>query len=279
MKKVKKIKYAYVFAANIRDELIYLVSCDYKIIFILDKNVKKIIDYIVVDDIENTYCMSEIVIVDKYLYTIPFWGSHVNKILDNTNIDNIKIDKKNSKVVYAGCVIDDGVWLLPLMNSDNMYLVDGNCMKIKVFPSVFKCVDFSHEILKEYNHTVFTTLKKMGNNIWFAVRLGGEVLCFDSSDIKWKKYDIGIEIIDFIYAENFFWFLSNDAIIYRWDVEHEDIRVWHKINKNKLKNKKENALIFSYITYKEHCLWCLPDFSDTICVINTITKEERNIQI
>ena len=49
MKKVKKIKYAYVFAANIRDELIYLVSCDYKIIFILDKNVKKIIDYIVVD--------------------------------------------------------------------------------------------------------------------------------------------------------------------------------------------------------------------------------------
>lgn len=279
MEKARKIKYAYVFAATIKDDLIYLASCDYKIIFVLDKNTKKIIDYIVIDDITNTYCVSEMIIVDKYIYTIPFMGSYINKILNNTKIDSIKIDKKNNRVVYAGCIIDDKTWLLPLMNSDNMYLVDGNCMQMKVFPSVFKCVDFPHEILKEYNHTVFTTLKKTKNKIWFAVRLGSQVLCFDYSDMKWKKYDIGIEIIDFTYAENFFWFLSNDAIIYRWDSESEDIRVWHKIDKNKLKNKKENTLIFSYITYRKHFLWCLPDFSDTICAINTITKEEKNIQI
>lgn len=273
------IKYAYVFAADSRDEDIYFVSPHYPLVFILDKNTYALKDYIELGKNEELWNVSEVVCTDDSIYTIPCKNSVMNRISRTDKfINKIKIEKKDERAWYAGCIVDNKLWVLPVMDSDKMYSICIDNLHMEEYPSIFVKMELPEKIREEYAHTVFTALKVVGKQIWFAERFDRGIFCFDTFKEEWERYNVYLNIVDLVFAEEKFWILSLDDIVYSWNAGTE-INSEYEINKGKMLSMGENYCLFKYITYKNGLLWCLPDFSDTIVVFNLKTREEKYIRV
>lgn len=276
-KKLNILKYAYNFAASIDKSHVYLSSPYSNIIFIFDRNLNKIIDYFKVGKDVGDYSISQLLDVGDNIFTIPYHDRNVNKILkSNKKTSTLVIEKRDRGAAYSGCLIENSLWILPMMNSENMYVIDVDTLHMDKFPSVFNEIELQDEFYNEYGHCIFTNLKVVEGKIWFALRQGGDVYCYDTIQIKWSRYSLNIKIVDFVYAKDHFLIVSNEAVIYAWS-ETGELSIVGEISREKLKYVDKHT--FSYILYQDDYVWCLPDFSDTIYVFNIITKEEKYIKI
>lgn len=271
------LKYAYSFAACSSEEYCYLAAAYDNTIFVFDKIDHKIVDCIETGSNNSLFGISEVIDAGNHIIAIPYSNSTIYYISKrDKQAKSLKIVKKDARAAYAGCLVEDKVWILPLMNGDAMYSLDTDSLALVSTESVFKKFNFTEAMLSEYGHPIFTRLKVINQMIWFAMWYEGKLFRYDTANGNWSQYEIAMKIVDFTLVGEQIWLLSDDAVLYRWR-ENEELQIACEIDRDRIQYIER--ISYLYVTYANNWIWCLPYYSNVLFAYNVETKEKKYITL
>lgn len=232
-------------------ENIFFAGVNAGVIYVFDKERQSIMKAYCNDCGRTKFSIFQVLEWKNKIISIPRRGNHV-AIIDKTTrtVKKICIDFEQSGVLFGGALIDDILYIVPLINHPTMYRINMNDSKIYTESS-----GHYHEILPNPSEKIrFFKPQGCEKSIW--VILGdnsGKILEYQIRKKEWSVHQLSFNIINYTYTGRYFYLLSNDFKIYRWR-KNENIQLFYELNMQKLgeasyfqiESNEENLVIVPY---------------------------------